>query len=127
MLWYDDDTMVSATTNSCVRVTLRLPDELHRRLEARARAAGASLNQTIVSTLHEALARAAPATDDRAEALRHIRMALGDLVVALDDAELPPELRPADDLPDVDTLRESMPRLDPPLSRTIIDDRADRV
>jgi hypothetical protein len=100
---------------------------LHQRLEARSRAAGASLNQTIVSTLHEALARSEPEdTDDQTVELRHIRMALGDLVVELDASELPPELRPSDDLPDRDAYRESLPRLDPPLSRTIIEGREDR-
>ena len=110
-----------------MRVTLRLPDELHHRLAARSRAAGASLNQTIVSTLHEALARCeGDVMDDRAAELQHIRTALGDLVVELDESELPPELRPDEDLPDTDVLRASMPRLDLPLSATIIADREDR-
>ena len=110
-----------------VRVTVRLPDELHRRLEARASSVGASLNQTIVSTLHEALARSNDdQTDDRAEERRRIRMALGDLVVEFDESDLPPELRPGDDLPDRDAFRESLPRLDPPISRAIIEDREDR-
>lgn len=111
-----------------MRVTLRLPDELHHRLEARSRESGASLNQTIVAALHEALSRAdRDGGDDAVEQLRHIRMALGDLVVELDESQLPPELRPSEDLPDTDALRESMPRLDPPLSATIIADREDRV
>jgi hypothetical protein len=112
-----------------MRVTLRLPDDLHHRLEARSRAAGASLNQTIVSTLHEALAHTErdAADDGPAEQVRLIRMALGDLVVELDETELPPELRPSEDLPDTDALRESMPRLDPPLSATVIADREDRI
>jgi hypothetical protein len=110
-----------------MRVTLRLPDELHQRLEARSRAVGASLNQTIVSALHQALARSArDDVDERTEELRHIRLALGDLLIELDESELPPELRPGDDLPDRDAYRESLPRLDPPLSRTIIDDREDQ-
>ncbi len=39
---------------------------------------------------------------------------------------LPLHLRPREDLPDPDTLRQSMPELVPPLSATIIADREDR-
>ncbi|CAA9281498.1 MAG: hypothetical protein AVDCRST_MAG77-3884 [uncultured Chloroflexi bacterium] len=114
-----------------MRVTLRLPDELHHRLEARSRAVDASLNQTIVSMLHETLARLDGRTEagmeGRAAQLQRVRTALGELVVELDEAELLPELRPGARPQDTDALRTSMLCLDPPLSATIIADREDRV
>lgn len=60
------------------------------------------------------------------EEMKHIRAALGDLVVDLDVNRFPLHLRPSDALPDRDTYRRSLPRLTPPLSATIIEDRADR-
>ena len=38
-----------------VRVTLRLPDDLHRRLREKSEEGGTSLNQTIVNALEDAL------------------------------------------------------------------------
>ncbi|MBI4493873.1 MAG: toxin-antitoxin system HicB family antitoxin [Chloroflexi bacterium] len=112
------------------RVTLRLPEELHRRLRAASERTGASLNQLIVAALREALARDA-VVDQAEEALleqvQHIRSALGDLAVELDVNHLPPHLRPREDLPHPDTLRRSMPELVPPLSATIVEDREDGV
>lgn len=114
-----------------MRITLRLPDELHRRLEARSRAAGASLNQTIVSALHDSLSRRDSDADTGASDLQaqvqQVRLALGDLVAELDESELPEGLRAVELLPDADALRGSLPRLDPPLSATVIADREDRV
>ncbi len=111
------------------RVTLRLPDDLHRRLRAASERTGASLNQLIVAALSEALAREAAA--DQAEGslleqVQRVRRALGDLVVELDLQHGPPYLRPSEGLPDTDTLRQSMPVLMPPLSATISADREDR-
>ncbi len=113
-----------------MRVTVRLPDELHHRLAARASESGASLNQTIVAALHDALSRTAhdgSSGDALLEQVQHVRVALGDVIVELDESALPPALRPGDDLPDADTLRQSMPHLVPPLSATIIAEREDRV
>ena len=111
------------------RVTLRLPDDLHRRLRAASQQAGASLNELIVATLSEALAHGrvlGQGQDPLLEQVQHVRRALGDLVVELDWSALPPHLQPSRDLADSDTLRQSLPELVPPLSATIIADREDR-
>src|SRR5690349_3605575 len=114
-----------------MRITLRLPDDLHHRLAARERAAGASLNQTIVSALHDSLSRrerdADPDASEREAQVQQVRLALGDLVVELDETELPEHLRAGGSRPDIEALRGSLPRLDPPLSATVIADREDRV
>jgi predicted transcriptional regulator len=110
-------------------VTLRLPDDLHRRLRSTSERTGASLNQLIVAALSAALARdeaADQAEGSLLEQVQHVRRALGDLVVELDLQHVPPSLRPSEGLPDTDTLRQSMPALMPPLSATISADREDR-
>ena len=112
------------------RVTLRLPDDLHRRLNAASERYGTSLNQLIVAALSGALARddlAGPAGDSVTAQVQQIRRALGDLVIEMDTDFLPPGTRAREDLPDSDTLRQSMPTLHPPLSATVISDREDRV
>ncbi|HYU18789.1 MAG TPA: YlcI/YnfO family protein [Chloroflexota bacterium] len=111
------------------RLTLRLPDDLHRRMRAASERTGASLNQLIVAALSDALARQAAegqTKDPLDEQVQHVRRALGDLAVELEMSYLPLHLRPREDLPDPDTLRQSMPELVPPLSATIIADREDR-
>ena len=112
------------------RVTLRLPEDLHRRLRSTSERTGSSLNQVIVAALSEALARgegARQAESPLLEQVQHVRRALGDLAVEVDARQLPPHLRPREDLPDTDTLRQSMPELIPPLSATISADREDRI
>ena len=112
------------------RVTLRLPEDLHRRLRSASERTGSSLNELIVAALSDALARAEVADESEGsllEQVQHLRRALGDLVVEVDVSHLSPQLRPREDLPDTDTLRRSMPELVPPLSATIISDREDRV
>jgi len=111
------------------RITLRLPEDLHRRLHSASERTGSSLNQMIVAALRDALARAEVAEEMEGsllERVRHIRRTLGDLVVELETRDLPPHLRPREDLPDTDTIRQSMPELVPPLSATIIADRQER-
>ncbi len=111
------------------RVTLRLPEDLHRRLRSTSERTGSSLNQVIVAALSEALARgegARQAESPLLEQVQHVRRALGDLAVEVDARQLPPHLRPREDLPDTDTLRQSMPELIPPLSATLSADREDR-
>jgi HicB family len=111
------------------RVTLRLPEDLHRRLRAVSQHRGASLNQLIVAILSEAQAHGRlldQTQDPLLEQVQHVRRALGDLVVELDWSALPPHLQPGEDLPDAETLRHSLPELVPPLSATIIADREDR-
>jgi hypothetical protein len=56
--------------------------------------------------------------------LRRIREALGDMLAPpIDFSNWPEHLRPTPDMPDRDTLRGSMPKLSPPLSQTIREDR----
>ncbi len=112
------------------RVTLRLPEDLHRRLRTASERTRASLNQFIVTAVSEALAREAAtgqAENPLVEESRRVRNALGDLVIQLDPSQVPPQLRPPKDLPDADTLRQSVPVLQPSLSATIIAERADRI
>lgn len=108
------------------RLTLRLPDDLHRRVRGRCAEAGTSLNQFIVAAVREALAR------PRAEAgeamtlqqrVKRLRAALGDMVVEIDPAGFPEWERFAGSLPGHEELARSLPRLDPPLSRTIAEER----
>jgi hypothetical protein len=55
---------------------------------------------------------------------RRIREAMGDLLAPpIDFNNWPERLRPTPDMPDRDTLRKSMPKLDPPLSQTIREER----
>ena len=111
------------------RVTLRLPEDLHARLRSAAERSGTSLNQLMIAALTEGLERQAPSPksgDSLREQVAYLRRALGSLAVDLSTGLLPPHLQPGRDYPDSDTLRSSMPELDPPLSTTIIADRVDR-
>ena len=55
---------------------------------------------------------------------RRIREALGDMLAPpINFNNWPEHLRPTLDMPDRDTLRASMPKLDPPLSQTIREER----
>jgi hypothetical protein len=111
-----------------MRVTLRLSNELHERLRARSHRAGTSLNQTVVAVISDALGRegAAERIGEKDEQVRHIRAALGDLTVDWDDSGLPAELRPSVRSLDPNAFLVSLPRLTPPLSATIIEERDDR-
>ena len=111
-----------------VRLTLRLPDDLHERLLAANRESGESLNHAIVAILNAALG----CEDDHSEETplererSRVREASGDLVVEIDPAEFAPYLNHGGELPDRQALFDSMARLDPPLSRSVIEDREDR-
>ena len=118
-----------------MRVTLRLPDELHHRLQMKARQAGVSVNQSIVTALNESVLSGddgGNADDEHAALLdqvRHIRTALGDLIVELDPEDFPAHVRPTATPIDREGFKgfmRSLPKLDPPLSATIIADREDR-
>ncbi len=112
------------------RVTVRLPDSLHQRLRVISQRSGVSLNQLITRSLDEAVASQEEASADESpllEQVRHIRTALGALAMELDTNGLPPHLRPGEDLPGVAAFMRSLPKLEPPLSATIADDREDRV
>jgi len=111
------------------RVTLRLPEELHARLRATSQRTGTSLNQLVVTTLRDAVAHEDQANNPESalmEQVHHIRTALGGLAVELDSSQFPPHLRPGEDLPDRASFMRSLPRLNPPLSKTVIADREDR-
>lgn len=112
------------------RVTLRLPENLHQRLRVISQKHRVSLNQLIIATLNEALAQdegAAQEEKSLVEQVQYIRMALGDLAVELDVSQFPPHLRPGEELPDREEFMQSLPQLSPPMSRTIIEDREDRI
>jgi plasmid stability protein len=112
------------------RVTLQIPDELHKRLSDRARETGETVSQAIVDILSDAMGP--ERTDAQAETpldaeRRRIREALGDLVVDFHPEDFGALFHPLPDDFDREAFFQSLPRLDPPLSRTIIEDREDRI
>ncbi|MPZ15450.1 MAG: hypothetical protein GEU73_13690 [Chloroflexi bacterium] len=112
------------------RVTLRLSEDLHRRLRSASERVGAPLNQLIIAAVSEALTRTEGAEESGnslREQLQQVRLALSDVTVELDPRQAPPHLRPSEDLPDTDTLTQSMPELIPPLSATVSAGRKDRL
>ena len=113
------------------RLTLRLPDELYQRLCAAAKRKDVSLNQAILDTLDHVLPPTpaplpAPVLENETpeeHELRRMRAWIAESHKNDDFSAFPPYLRPAKDLPDTDTLRESLPVFNPPLSRAIIEER----
>ena len=106
------------------RITLRLPDEVHRRLVENSRLSGASLNQTIVDILSDAVGwgkgQFMYETPREAER-RYIREALSDLSIQYHVGDLGPFLhKPAEDI-DRDALFRALAGAD--LSGGIIEDR----
>ena len=111
------------------RITLRLPDELHRRLRAVSQEAGTSLNQTIVTILDGATNGERKSSEKlslREAERRRLRAALGDHLADLDVDSLLSLVPHAVPVSSHEELQRMMPKLDPPLSRTIIEDREDR-
>lgn len=111
------------------RITLRLPDDLHRQLQSSSRQSGKSLNQTIVDALSDQLRQCSEEDSEETpqeKERRRIREALGDLVVDFRPEDYAPLFRPLPKNFDREALFRSMPRLDPPLSQTIIEDREER-
>ena len=108
------------------RLTLRLPADLADRLRAESQRTGVSLNQFIVAALHDALRRARLLHGDQdplKEQLRLYRIALGDLVADIDVSKFPKRLKPGPlDVYNGARLAHR-PKLDPPLSETIIQER----
>jgi hypothetical protein len=113
-------------SDAMIRITLRLPDEVHRRLVERAGASALSLNQSIVDILSDALGcgKSSRLYETPLEAeRRRLRQALGDSVVeykARDFASALTKWRTPDEL---DAVLASLQVLHPPLSRTIIEER----
>lgn len=107
------------------RVTLRLPESLHARLVAESRATDRSLNELIVESLETRLPDVPSSVDEKRELMRK---ALGDLLVSVDEV-MPLWPGEEEDAPVLthEELVARLPRLDPPLSQTIIEDREDRV
>lgn len=108
------------------RVTLRLPDELHRRLRVKSREKGSSLNETILESIRDGLQQGkekqrheTPLEKER----RLVREALADISSPWDTSNLFPWIPPRPDDFDWEEFRRSLPVLDPPLSQTIVDER----
>ncbi len=111
------------------RITLRLPDDLHRRLQDACQQTGNSLNQMIVAALAQALARG-DQSPERNSALMdqvlHIQTALRDMTVEIEASRFPAHLRP-EAVPTGEELVGILPTLIPPLSSTILEERRERV
>ena len=92
---------------------------------------GVSLNELIVDSLETTVAFQGTidqGDDARRSRIERLRASLGDLVVHVDVSDFPVELYPiAQEMPDRDALFHSLPILDPPLSKTIIEEREDRL
>jgi hypothetical protein len=103
-------------------LTLWLPDDLHRRLRAASQRSDVSMNETAITLLSDALGHRQADDGDGsplAEQVRHIRAALGDLALPANAfAEGPADETALE--------RLDRPRLNPPLSQTISEEREDR-
>ncbi len=109
------------------RLTLRLPDEIYQRLCAAARRKGISLNQAILETLDRDLLPA-PATAPENETPEERERRLMHQWIAGshrndDFSALPPHLHPDHAPRDREAFLRSLPKLDPPLSHTVIQER----
>lgn len=102
------------------RVTLRLPEETYSRLKARQRITGQSMNELIVRAVDKILGEE---SNDVADERHRIKAALGDLVMEID-----PSLWPTFGRPEAERKKNlaTLPKLERPLSRDIIEDRGDR-
>ncbi len=111
------------------RLTLRLPFDLSQRLRDESRKTGVSLNQTIIATLRSALTRSEAVEgyeNPLIEQVEYVRTALGDLVTSLDLSQFPSALQPGRlDIPDEPNVG-SLPKLHPPLSVTILEERSEQ-
>lgn len=110
------------------RVTVRLPDHLHRSLRAESTRTGESLNQLIVDAVSNALDVDAPVESPKTplqKEVERIRRLLGPLVAQgePDYSGLPEHLRPGPDLPDTETLTDALGPGLPSLSAQIIRER----
>lgn len=99
---------------------LTIPDAVYERLKADAHRHGRSVDEHVRMILEYTI-------PPREEEIRRLRKALSDSLESTDTDALPAEIRPLESPIDHAALRASMPKLDPPLSATVIDDRGDRV
>jgi hypothetical protein len=109
-----------------IRLMLRLPDEVHRRLVASAQTSRHSLNQVIVDILSDALGcgKSSRSGETPLEAeRRHLRETLGDFVVEYKPEDFERFLGPPVDPSRRDSIIASIPPMDPPLSHAIVEER----
>lgn len=109
------------------RVTVRLPDHLHRSLRSESARTGESLNKLIVNAVSNALepdASAEPPKTPLQKEVERIRRLLGPMVAQESDfSRFPEHLRPTPDLPNTETLTDALGKDIPPLSAAIIQER----
>lgn len=120
----------SVTECTVARITLRLPDDLHRHLQDACRRTGTSLNQIIVAALAQALAdrdQSAERNSALMDQVLHIQTALRDMTVEIEASRFPAHLRPEAEVSTREELFGTLPRLIPPLSSTILEERRERV
>lgn len=117
--------MVSEPTT---RLTVRLPERVHRALRAEAARQRISLNRAIVAALSKALreVEVGEAFDRLAQERELYRKALAGMLVEIDPQRFLSGLGIRSEPIDADILLPSLPKLDPPLSQTIIEEREDR-
>src|SRR5215213_10208795 len=116
-----------------VRVTLRLPEDVHRRIEKASRDSGRSLNQVMVDALRAADLR--PAAEEELSDFEKLRRAVEERAPGWNDDDEDVEdddfFNDGTPIPDMtnEQLWELMPKLPPEkwLSRAVIEDREDRV
>jgi hypothetical protein len=109
---------------STVKLTVRLPADMHQRLRRRARENNLSLNQTIIQAVQEAL-NSEPAGETLSEREQVLRVLKESGLYE----PLGPEWRKSiGDEPVLphEELRQQIGELSPPLSETIIEDRGPR-
>ena len=108
------------------RLTLRIPDDLHRRLHASSRASHSSLNDTILTMIRRGLTASEEGPADetpRERERRRVHEALASFSSRSDTNSLFPWVPPLPPDFDWEAFRRSLPVLDPPLSQTIIQER----
>jgi hypothetical protein len=110
-----------------VRVTLRPPDNVYRRLAHASQDSKRSLNELIVQALEQS-----DLTPRRPEGMtpqQHLNWALRDLGGPLSEAEIAALAWDDDDLPDIsdEELDALLFGINPPVSQTILEDREDRL
>src|SRR6266550_4243305 len=107
------------------RITVRLPDHLHHALQQRAHRTGISLNEAIVAAIRQTLngREVMSKGTDLAYERQTIELALQDLLTELEPSHFSKEqARNSSQTP-----AGAIPRLTPPLSSTIPEERSDRL
>ena len=113
-----------------IRVTLQIPEWLFERIAQAGRQSQRSVNQVIVDALRDAnLAAPSPSSMTPQERLRWALREVAPPWTEEDHALMAAVVPASDDVPLLshEELRAVMPKLDPPLSQTVIGLREDRV